>query len=302
MQQATRHVALTQVPGDPLRARATGYGFGLGAHESCDFDRIVSHTGGLPGFGAVFVLLPERGIGFVGATNLTYTAPDVWPAAVLLLKKGAIPEREVRPAVELDTAHRTVAALLEQWDASLGETRFDRTAWYYESPTELKKHLEDLHATLGPCRAGTLEVENALRGTNKLVCERGQLEVYVTLTPEIPPLIQHLELKPIVPPGPRLQKAAERAVALTLRWNDEYAKQSFAPSLDFAAAKAQLTAHGPCQLGRPGPGDGAVHGTFRLTCTADAQELEIGLDESTGRIAELKLRPPRDPQQKCPRL
>jgi hypothetical protein len=91
-------------------------------------------------------------------------------------------------------------------------------------------------------------------------------------------------------------------VALTLRWNDEYAKQSFAPPLEFAGAKAQLTAHGPCQLGRPGPGDGALHGTFRLTCTADAQELEIGLDESTGRIAELKLRPPRDPQQKCPRL
>ena len=103
-------------------------------------------------------------------------------------------------------------------------------------------------------------------------------------------------------PGPRLQKAAERAVALTLRWNDEYARQSFASSLDFAAAKAQLTAHGPCQLGRPGPGDGVKRGTFRLTCTADPQELEIGLEESSARIAELKLRPPRDPQQKCPRL
>jgi len=302
MQQAMRHVALTQVPGDPLRARATGYGYGLGAHESCDFDRIVSHTGGLPGFGAVFVLLPERGIAFVGATNLTYTAPDVWPAAVLLLKKGAIPEREVRPAVELDTAQRAVASLLESWDAPLAESRFDRTAWYYESPGELKRHLEDLHGTLGPCRAGTVEPENALRGTSKLVCERGQLEVFVTLTPEVPPLIQHLELKPIVPPGPRLQKAAERAVALTLRWNDEYARQSFASSLDFAAAKAQLTAHGPCQLGRPGPGDGVKRGTFRLTCTADPQELEIGLEESSARIAELKLRPPRDPQQKCPRL
>jgi hypothetical protein len=250
----------------------------------------------------VFILLPERGIAFVGATNLTYTAPDVWPAAVLLLRKGAIPEREIRPAVELQTAQRAVVSLLEQWDAPLAEARFDRTAWYYESPAELKKHLEELHATLGPCRAGALEVENALRGTQKLVCERGQLDAYVTLTPEVPPLIQHLELKPSVPPGPRLQKAAERAVALTLRWNDEYAKQSFAPSLDAAAAKAQLTAHGPCQLGRPGPGDGARHGTFRLTCTADAQELEIGLDEPTGRIAELKLRPPKDPQQKCPRL
>jgi CubicO group peptidase (beta-lactamase class C family) len=302
MQQAARHVALLQVPGDPLRARATGYGFGLGAHESCDFDRIVSHTGGLPGFGAVLALLPERGIGFVGATNLTYTAPDAWTAAALLFKKGAIPQRETRAAVDLQTAQQAVSSLLEHWDAGLAETRFDRTAWYYESPAELKAHLDDLRSKLGSCRDGVLEPENPLRGTHKLACERGELDVYLTLTPEMPPLIQHLELKPIIPPGPRLQKAAERAVALTLRWNDEYAKQSFAPSLDAAGAKTQLTAHGPCQLGRPGPGDGAGRGTFRLTCTRDAQELEIALDDPTDRISELKMRAPRDPQQKCPRL
>src|SRR5712672_2404338 len=48
MQQAARHASLEVAPGDPLRARARGYGYGLGAHESCDFDRIVSHGGGLP--------------------------------------------------------------------------------------------------------------------------------------------------------------------------------------------------------------------------------------------------------------
>lgn len=302
MQQAARHVALMQVPGDPLRARATGYGYGLGAHESCDFDRIVSHTGGLPGFGAILVLLPERGVAIVGATNLTYTAPDVWPAAVLLDGKGAIPERAVRPAAELQTAQEAVASLLERWDATVAQARFDRTYWYYESKGELEAHLADLRARLGQCHARSLEPENALRGTQKLQCEHGELHAFLTLTPEVPPLIQHLELKPIIPPGPRLQRAAERAVALTLRWDDSYAKQSFAPPLDPASAKAQLTAHGPCQLGRAGPGDGSRRGTFRLTCTRDPQELEIVLDEPTGRISELTLRPPRDPAQKCPRL
>ena len=302
MQQAARHVALVQVPGDPLRARATGYGYGLGAHESCDFDRIVSHTGGLPGFGAILVLLPERGLVIVGATNLTYTAPDVWPAAVLLDGKGAIPERAIRPAAELETAQQAVASLLDRWDATLAQARFDRTFWFYESEGELEALLLDLRARLGQCRTRSLEPENALRGTEKLQCERGELEVFVTLTPEVPPLVQHLELKPIIPPGPRLQHAAERAVALTLRWDESYAKQSFAPPLDPPSAKAQLTAHGPCQLGRAGPGDGSRRGTFRLTCTRDPQELEIALDEATGRISELKLRPPRDPAQKCPRL
>ena len=302
MQQAARHVALVQVRGDPLRARATGYGYGLGAHESCDFDHIVSHTGGLPGFGAILVLLPERGVAFVGATNLTYTAPDVWPAAVLLDSKGAIPERAVRPAADLETAQRAAASLLEKWDRSLAEARFDRTFWHYESPDELESHFADLRARLGSCRPRSLEPENALRGTQKLQCDKGDLDVFVTLTPEVPPLIQHLELKPIVPPTPRLQQAAERAVALTLRWDDAYAIKSFAPALDPASAKSQLTAHGPCQLGRAGPGDGTRRGTFRLTCTRDPQELEIAIDEATGRITEMKLRAPRDPGQKCPRL
>jgi CubicO group peptidase (beta-lactamase class C family) len=302
MQQAARHVALVQVPGDKLRARATGYGYGLGAHESCDFDHIVSHTGGLPGFGAILVLLPERGIAVVGATNLTYTAPDPWPAVVLLNGKGAIPKRTIRPRPELEMAQRAVASLLAQWDKAAAEARFDRTFWFYESPEELEAHLADLRERLGQCSPRSLEAENALRGTQKLQCERGELDVYVTLTPEVPPLIQHLELKPIIPPGPRLQQSAERAVALTLRWDEKYARNSFAPPLETAAAKAQLTAHGPCQLIRAGPGDGTRHGTFRLTCTRDPQELEISLDEATGRISELKLRAPRDAAQKCPRL
>src|SRR6266852_5533597 len=128
----------------PLRARARGYGYGFGAHESCDFERIVSHGGGLPGFGSVLALLPERGVAFVGGTNLTYTAPDPWPALVLLAQKGAIPPRRVRPAPERSQALAAVAALLEQWDPALAQARFDRTAWYYESPDELKAHLEEL--------------------------------------------------------------------------------------------------------------------------------------------------------------
>jgi CubicO group peptidase (beta-lactamase class C family) len=302
MQQAARHSSLEVAPGDPLRARARGYGYGLGAHESCDFDRIVSHGGGLPGFGSTLVLLPDRGIAFVGATNLTYTAPDPWPPLVLLAQKGAIPAREVRPARELVEAHDAVAALLERWDPAVAQARFDRTAWFYETADELKAHLEDLHARLGVCRPGRIEAENALRGTRTSSCERGTLEAFVTLTPEVPPLIQHLDLKPVIPPGARLQKAAGRAVALTLRWDDAYARQSFAPAVDVARARKQLTAQGPCQLGVPGPGDGTTHGTFRLTCTRAAQELDLELDDATGRIARLEVTLARDPAQKCARL
>ena len=302
MQQAARHSGLEVAPGDPLRARSRGYGYGLGSHESCDFDRIVSHGGGLPGYGSVLALLPDRGVALVGATNLTYTAPDPWPALLLLAQKGAIPKRQVRPAPELSQAQEAIAALLDQWDPALAQARFDRTAWYYESAAELEAELAGLRTKLGRCRPGPLDAENALRGTQTLTCERGTLESSVTLTPEAPPLIQHLELRPSVPPGPRLQKAAERVVALTLRWDDAYARQTFAAPLEPAAARRQIAKPGPCQLGAPGHGDGSKQGTFRLTCTKDAQELDLTLDDATGRIVELKLKPARDPTQKCVKL
>ena len=33
---------------------------------------MVSHTGGLPGYGSVMTWLPEYGLGVIGMVNLTY--------------------------------------------------------------------------------------------------------------------------------------------------------------------------------------------------------------------------------------
>ena len=253
MQLVARHVGLDVRRGDAgeLRVRALEYGYGLGSQESCEFDRIVSHSGGLPGFGSVMVLYPENGFGFVAASNLTYAAPDTRTAADFLFKKGAVPARKPSPAPDLVAAQQDVSALLTKWDPALAQARFDRTAWYYEAPSELQAHLDKLRAGLGACGPGELEAENALRGTAKLLCERGSLEVSVTLTPALPPLIQHLELKPSIPPGEPLARAAERAVALTLRWDDRYAGNLLSPSLDAAAAKKQLDQITDAGCGQP---------------------------------------------------
>ena len=51
---------------------AGGYGFGLGVRQTCEFGQVVSHTGGLPGYGSVMTWLPEYGLGVIGMVNLTY--------------------------------------------------------------------------------------------------------------------------------------------------------------------------------------------------------------------------------------
>ena len=48
-----------------LRARETGYGFGLRVTSDCRFEHIVAHGGGLPGFGSYMQWLPEYGVGHV---------------------------------------------------------------------------------------------------------------------------------------------------------------------------------------------------------------------------------------------
>jgi hypothetical protein len=55
MQQAWRHSGLRvdrPASDAPLRATTSAYGFGIGVSEDCRFQRIVAHSGGLPGFGS----------------------------------------------------------------------------------------------------------------------------------------------------------------------------------------------------------------------------------------------------------
>ena len=55
-----------------LQLNSGGYAFGLSVSQNCTFRHIVTHGGGLPGFGTVMTWLPEYGAGVVAFGNLTY--------------------------------------------------------------------------------------------------------------------------------------------------------------------------------------------------------------------------------------
>src|SRR4051795_5840871 len=56
-----------------IQLTSGGYGYGLRVGQNCAFKTIVSHTGGLPGFGSIMIWLPDYGVGLVAFGNLTYT-------------------------------------------------------------------------------------------------------------------------------------------------------------------------------------------------------------------------------------
>ncbi len=67
--------------------------------------------------------------------------------------------------------------------------------------------IRDLNAKHGACQpAATIEAENALRGKWRMPCERGWVDVAITLAPTMPPRVQYLRVQGVLPPGPEATK------------------------------------------------------------------------------------------------
>jgi len=63
-------------------------------------------------------------------------------------------------------------------------------------PDQLQKESDALFKQMGAIRkVDDMVPENNLRGKFRLQCERGDLEVSFTLTPENPPLIQEFHIR-----------------------------------------------------------------------------------------------------------
>ncbi len=183
----------------------SAYGYGLRIQQTCDYRHIVSHSGGLPGFGSQMRWLVDEGVGFIAMGNLTYTG---WngvfdQATAVLAKTGALTRRQPEPSAALVAAKDDVTRLVLAWDDDLADRIAAVNLYRDQAKERRRRQIEDLRASVGACRVGEgFDVENALRGQWTLQCERGNLRVAVTLAPTIPPKVQHLSVQraPAAPP------------------------------------------------------------------------------------------------------
>lgn len=178
---------------------AGGYGFGLRVTQSCAFDHIVAHSGGLPGFGSLMQWLPEYGVGIVAFGNVTYTG---WGSVVanafdLLAKTGGLERRMPQPAPSLVEMRDAVSQLIVQWDDAKADEMAAMNLYRDRAKERRRKEIADLRAEVGQCRVPSTfdTVENWLRGQWTMKCERGDLRVAITLAPTIPPRVQHLDVR-----------------------------------------------------------------------------------------------------------
>ena len=182
------------------RLSASSYGFGLGVTQTCDFGAVVAHSGGLPGYGSLMRWLPDYGVGIMAFGNLTYTGWGrvVGEAMDRLVKTGGLRPRAMQPSRALVVARDAVSKLVAGWDDALADRIAAENLFLDRSKDRRRKELEDLRATVGACSAPDAfdVVENALRGQWTMACERGKLEVSITLAPTMPPTVQYLSVRP----------------------------------------------------------------------------------------------------------
>jgi CubicO group peptidase (beta-lactamase class C family) len=186
-----------------VQLNSGGYGFGLRISQTCAFRTVVAHSGGLPGFGSIMQWLPDYGAGIIAFGNLTYTG---WGRVVgnafdLLAKNGRLKPRAVKPSEALTAARDEVSRLVMKWDDALADRIAAENLYLDQSKDRRRAAIEKLLANVGSCGAPTSfdYVENALRGRWTMKCERGDLQVAITLAPTMPPKVQLLGIGPAMP-------------------------------------------------------------------------------------------------------
>ena len=287
----------------PLQIGAGGYGYGLGVSQDCRFTHSVAHGGGLPGYGSLMRWLPEHGVGLIGMSNLTYGGFNGLFNEILtaLRRTGALQARVVQPSQALLTAQADLTQLIIKWDDSLAN-RIAADNLFLDATAETRssrwKALAEQHGTCRP--ATTIDAENALRGEWRMRCDRGWLDVHMTLAPTMPPKIQQIDITPVLPPSGEMSTTAETIGKLLVAWDDETVKALVAPGFDVAKMQRQIkatAAWGSCRVGEPIGGNGTRNSAIRFECDGGPIAARIALDANTKKLTSLDLVPLRE--QRC---
>ncbi|GGB14707.1 serine hydrolase [Puia dinghuensis] len=174
------------------------YAYGIRWSKDCKGRTMVGHTGGLPGFGSNWMILPDYGVGAICFANLTYAATAGINMQVLdtLITLAHLKPRAVPVSAILQQRQKELVALLPGWDKARESDIFAVNFWQDYFVDSLRQEATALFARAGKIiRIGEFHAENNLRGSFLLIGEKADLEVRFTLTPEHSPRIQEYHIR-----------------------------------------------------------------------------------------------------------
>ena len=179
----------------------SAYGYGLKWLRDCEGKTYVGHSGGLPGFGSNWLIMPDYGIGVILFVNSTYAPAAEINLQVLakLIKDADLQPRKLPPTILLKDRQATLVKLLQDWNPSDAMTFFADNFFLDSSLNARKKQSISLFKKAGAIiRTGNIIPENQLSGHFIMEGKKANLKISFMLTPQNPALIQeiHMELIP----------------------------------------------------------------------------------------------------------
>jgi CubicO group peptidase (beta-lactamase class C family) len=175
----------------------SAYCYGLRWEKDCDNRVYIGHTGGLPGFGSQWNIMPEYGIGVVCFANLTYARAGTPNNMVLdtLLALSGIKPRQLPASAILDQRKDDLLKVIADWSTARASTIFADNFFMDYFPDQLKAAAKIAFAKAGKITdISSVIPENQMRGYFIMHGEKANIRVSFTLTPENPGLIQEYHL------------------------------------------------------------------------------------------------------------
>ena len=280
-----------RIPGGRVTGIAGSYGEGLFVSQDCRYGRVVDHGGGLPGFGSFMLWLPDHGVGVVVLANGTYASAGTpaYEAIAMLHATGALKVRQAQPAPLLKQAALQAAALIDDWSDERAAALAAENLFLDEPLAKRRETLKALRAPLGACKPGRLLAENALRGKQRLDCEKGFVEIELSLAPTQPPRVQHLAATASQPLEPAAQQAiTEMSAAIAGGAHALLLAPAANRALIGAVLESIRSAYGSCRAGEVLEGDGRTKATVQLQCDRGRVTAVVALSE--GRLASVSTR------------
>ena len=212
MQKAWQFSGLYSGSACPL---VTAYGYGLRWSTNCHGTVSVGHSGGLPGFGSNWTILPDYGIGMICFSNSTYAPASRINMKALdtLITMANLQPYTIRVSKILEQRKDELVRLLPEWQNAPSTPIFAENFFLDYFPDSLRKESLAAFKKAGRIvRVHDIVPENNLRGTFVIEGQNANVEVYFTLSPESPPLIQEFNIRS-VPSQPKTDAVLQKILS-----------------------------------------------------------------------------------------
>ena len=172
----------------------SGYGYGLRVLDDPELGDVITHSGGVPGYGSNMRWVRGRRTAVIALANSTYAPVTELTARILDLvqQQGFIPDAPTRAGAFVTSVAAQLVALVNAWDDTKADELFADNVQLDEAYVRRRSTAEQFR----PITLEAIEVESEASSKAHCTDASGErVEVSFSLAPIQPPRIQDYELK-----------------------------------------------------------------------------------------------------------